>query len=88
MQVVRLWRVIRHRSGKLLSIMKRVCWGIFFGVNAIAEKVSFFIKKSKERQRFGKSARELILKQYDLEKVCLPRQSGWVVCTENTNFQI
>ncbi len=62
--------VIKHNETGLLVD--------FFDVNAITEQVSYLLKNPTEIKRLGDMARELILQQYDLEKVCLPKQRLWV----------
>lgn len=49
----------------------------FFDVNAIAEKVSYLLGNSKERQQLGDVARNFVLQQHDLANVCLQKQKLW-----------
>ena len=62
--------VIKHNEAGLLVD--------FFDVNAIAEQVSFLLKNPVQRQRLVEIASDLVLQQYDLGSVCLPRQNLWV----------
>jgi len=52
--------VIKHNETGLLVD--------FFDVNKIADQISSMLKNSKEEQRLGEIARELILQNYDLER--------------------
>lgn len=62
--------VIKHNeTGKLVD---------FFDVSGLAATITSLIENSRERQRLGETARELVVKKYDLKRVCLPAQLAWV----------
>lgn len=71
--------VIKHNETGLLVD--------FFDVDEIVEKASFLLKNSKERQRLGGSAREFVIRNYDLKNVCLPKQKLWVNAVLGNNFK-
>jgi glycosyltransferase involved in cell wall biosynthesis len=50
----------------------------FFDTRSLAESVIELIRNSSKRRELGASARETIIKKYDLKTICLPAQLGWV----------
>ena len=50
----------------------------FFEANQLSEKVCDLLNNPKEGKRLGKEARNFAIQNYDLEKVCLPKQVAWV----------
>jgi glycosyltransferase involved in cell wall biosynthesis len=73
--------IVASDTAPVLEVIKHNETGLlvdFFDVDAIVEMVSYLLENPKERQRLGEIARELILHQYELERVCLPRQKLWV----------
>ncbi len=50
----------------------------FFDPETLAQHVSDLLDDPDERQRLGRNARELIVKRYDLKRVCLPKQLEWI----------
>lgn len=62
--------VIKHYETGLLAD--------FFDVKALTERVGNLLKNPLKRQRLGDLARQLILQQYYIEKVCLPKHRVWV----------
>ncbi len=62
--------VIEHdQTGRLVD---------FFDTQALAENVTQLLNNPQDRKRLGSNAREFAVKNYDLQKVCLPRQMEWV----------
>ena len=50
----------------------------FFDPGAVAERVTALLGDAAERHRLGRNAREFARANYDLARVCLPRQLAWV----------
>lgn len=50
----------------------------FFDADALVEKADALLDDDKTRKRLGKAARDFVLKTYDLQSQCLPRQLEWV----------
>lgn len=50
----------------------------FFDARGIVDQVSDLLGNAAERQRLGTNAREFAKENYDLQRVCLPRQLEWV----------
>jgi len=50
----------------------------FFDGDALVREVCDLLEKPDERARLGKRARELMVAEYDLKTICLPRQLDWV----------
>jgi glycosyltransferase involved in cell wall biosynthesis len=50
----------------------------FFDHEAIASQVIELISNSERRRVLGSNARELIVNNYDLQSICLPKQLSWV----------
>jgi glycosyltransferase involved in cell wall biosynthesis len=50
----------------------------FFDVQGIADNVTQLLHDPAERQRLGENARQFAVENYDLQRVCLPRQLAWV----------
>ena len=50
----------------------------FFDPNALVKSVVKLLENPSERQRLGENARKFAQSNYDLQKVCLPKQIEWV----------
>ena len=50
----------------------------FFNPKALVKSVVKLLENPSERQRLGKNARQFAQSNYDLQKVCLPKQIEWV----------
>ena len=50
----------------------------FFDGDAIVDEVSMLLDDPGMRERLGKAARRHVVRNYDLETICLPRQVQWV----------
>jgi len=50
----------------------------FFDPQALAGQITDLLNDSIERQRLGTNAREFARANYDLNRICLPRQLAWV----------
>lgn len=50
----------------------------FFDVDALAQQVIELLDDPEARAALGQNAREFALANYDLQKICLPRQLAWV----------
>lgn len=50
----------------------------FFDVQGIAEQVAHLLNNSQVRIGLGNAARDFVLRNYDLERNCLPKQKVWV----------
>jgi glycosyltransferase involved in cell wall biosynthesis len=50
----------------------------FFKHEILAEKINDLLKDEEKRKYFGENAREKIITNYDLNKICLPKQIKWV----------
>ena len=50
----------------------------FFDPLALAAKVDHLLNDPQMRERLGRTARETILKNYDLRSHCLPQTLAWV----------
>ena len=50
----------------------------FFDPLALADKVDHLFNYPQMRERLGRNAREIILKNYDLRSHCLPQTLAWV----------
>lgn len=62
--------VIRHgENGRLVE---------FFDGEALVAEVCDLLEDQNARVELGRAARQLMLEQYDLRKICLPRQIDWV----------
>lgn len=62
--------VITHnKTGKLVD---------FFDTHHLAKEVITLLENPEERETLGRTAREFALANYDLHKVCLPKQLEWV----------
>jgi len=62
--------VIEHgRTGRLVN---------FFDGAALVTEVSDLLDQPAERQRLGANARTFACDNYDLTRVCLPRQIAWL----------
>lgn len=56
----------------------------FFDTDNIANQVIELLKKPEERERLGKTARQFIIDNYDLQTICLPKQINWLNSIMNT----
>jgi hypothetical protein len=67
----RAWReVIEHdRNGRLVN---------FFDIPGLVNEISALLEQPDERQRLGANARAFARENYDLKRVCLPRQIAWL----------
>lgn len=62
--------VIRHdETGRLVD---------FFDQATLVAEICDLLEDDAERKRLGHAARDLILSDYDLRRVCLPRQLAWI----------
>ena len=50
----------------------------FFDVEGLTQQVCALLDDPEARERLGKNARHFALENYDLERICLPRQMQWV----------
>lgn len=50
----------------------------FFDVEGLTDKVSALLDDPKRRDRLGKAARDHVIRNFDLETVCLPKQLEWI----------
>lgn len=50
----------------------------FFDATALSDQVTYLLSEPITRQRLGETARELVLRRYDLAVVCLQKQKLWV----------
>jgi len=50
----------------------------FFDGGAIVDQVNDLLENAEARTRLGRAARRLIVENYDLKTICLPRQMEWV----------
>ncbi|QYX56162.1 glycosyltransferase [Roseovarius sp. SCSIO 43702] len=50
----------------------------FFDREALVEEVCGLLDDAEERARLGRAARAMMVREYDLATVCLPRQMAWV----------
>jgi glycosyltransferase involved in cell wall biosynthesis len=65
-----LLEAIRHdQTGRLVG---------FFDVKGLVREVCALLENSADRQRLGDNARLFAQQNYDLNKVCLPKQLAWV----------
>jgi len=72
-----LHEAIRHdETGRLVD---------FFDVTGLANEVCALLDDPAARQRLGQNARAFAQANYDLKKVCLPRQLAWVEGLKVTN---
>jgi glycosyltransferase involved in cell wall biosynthesis len=65
-----LHEAIRHgETGRMVH---------FFDVAGLTDEVCRLLDDPAERQRLGQNARRFAQENYDLRKICLPRQLSWV----------
>jgi glycosyltransferase involved in cell wall biosynthesis len=65
-----LREVISHgKTGRLVG---------FFDQKGMVEQVNDLLDRPEERAKLGQAARALILENYDLKSICLPRQLEWI----------
>lgn len=50
----------------------------FFDADDISNKVIELLQNKQERERLGNNARAFIMNNYDLQKICLPKQITWI----------
>ncbi len=50
----------------------------FFDQRALVAEICNLLEDDTARTRLGQAAREKIVKQYDLESICLPQQLAWI----------
>ena len=61
--------IIHGQNGKLVD---------FFDKDALVEEVTRLLDNASEREELGRAARKLIVNNYDLASICLPKQLSWV----------
>lgn len=62
--------VIEHeKTGRLVN---------FFDVKGLVDEICGLIENPEERKRLGENARSFVKENFDLRKVCLPKQIEWV----------
>ena len=61
--------IIHGQNGRLVD---------FFDKDALVEEVSRLLDNASEREELGRAARKLIVNNYDLASICLPKQLSWV----------
>ncbi len=50
----------------------------FFDREALAERICALLDHPADRERLGSAARQFVAQEYDLQRVCLPRQKAWI----------
>ncbi|KNG93509.1 glycosyltransferase [Pseudaestuariivita atlantica] len=50
----------------------------FFDTEALTDKLCKLLDDKEAREHLGRNAREFVVKNYDLQKVCLPQHVDWV----------
>lgn len=73
--------IIASRTGPLLEVIEHEENGLyvdFFNHEELSSAVVELLDNSKMSKYLGKNARLSILSQYDLEKICLPKQVKWI----------
>lgn len=53
----------------------------FFDYETLAIKISELLQDEEKRARLGRDARALVVREFDLESVCLPKQITWATLT-------
>ena len=61
--------IIHDQNGRLVD---------FFDKDALVEEVTRLLDNASEREELGRAARKLIVNNYDLASICLPKQLSWV----------
>ena len=61
--------IVDHQTGRLVD---------FFDSSALAKTVDEVLDNPQEAQRLGANARVFAQANYDLQRVCLPKQLAWV----------
>ena len=61
--------IIHGQNGRLVD---------FFYKDALVEEVTGLLDNASEREELGRAARKLIVNNYDLSSICLPKQLSWV----------
>lgn len=65
-----LWEAIKHdNTGRLVD---------FFDVDGLVREITGLLDDAQMRRRLGENARKFAVENYDLRRVCLPRQIEWV----------
>ena len=73
--------VVASNTGPVTEVIKDGSTGMlvdFFGVESLAKQVCGLLGDSEQREMLGNAARQFIVKNYDLQSVCLPRHCNWV----------
>ena len=53
----------------------------FFDHETLAIKISELLQDDEKRVQLGRDARALVIREFDLESVCLPKQITWATLT-------
>ena len=61
--------IIHDQNGRLVD---------FFDKDALVEEVTRLLDNASELEELGRAARKLIVNNYDLASICLPKQLSWV----------
>ena len=61
--------IIHGQNGRLVD---------FFDKDVLVEEVTRLLDNASEREELGRAARKLIVSNYDLASICLPKQLSWV----------
>ncbi len=61
--------IIHGQNGRLVD---------FFDKDALVEEVTRLLDNASEREELGRAARKLIVNNYDLASIYLPKQLSWV----------
>mgnify|MGYP000604137879 CR=1 FL=1 len=51
----------------------------------MAENIVELLNDGQQCERLGTNARNFAVKNYDLQKVCLPQQIGWITALASVN---
>ena len=73
--------VIASNTQPVIEVIKNNENGLlfdFFNYDDLSTKVIDLLKNSELRKQLSTNARDSIIKNYDLKKVCLPKQIEWV----------
>lgn len=73
--------IVASRTAPVQELIEDGSTGVlvdFFDVAGLTEATCALLENKEARARLGKNARQRILDQYDLGRVCLPRQIDWV----------
>jgi glycosyltransferase involved in cell wall biosynthesis len=58
----------------------------FFDKEGLCKSICELLDNPEKRKRLGKAARELVITQYDLHSICLPKQIAWVEALAGKNI--